>query len=258
MEPSGTTAHKQILKTLLNFVKQDKNVRAFIIFGSLVRGNWDRYSDLDLDIIVKEAKQDIIHQEVKNLLKILENSQLMVLHYFEEFTNEYVFIFDSLDRMSIRFHLLEDTHPAIIDSMKILYGDLTPEQIKASQNIIHKKNEDFQMLNNKFLEHAIYAQLSIKRNKLVNTFFFLNKMRQIIIEMYVKSRGKRELDFEETADEKMKQEILKTYSTLDTDSLKTALKTLINNYINSVSDTSSGKITLKENERMVLEKVNKY
>lgn len=77
MELPGTIIHKQILNSLLELFKQDKNVRAFIIFGSLVRGNWDKYSDLDLDIVAKEMKADVIH-------------------YFEEFTNEFVFIFNSL------------------------------------------------------------------------------------------------------------------------------------------------------------------
>jgi predicted nucleotidyltransferase len=258
MELPGTTIHKQILSALLNLFKQDKNVREFIIFGSLVRGNWDKYSDLDLDVVVNDAKQEIVRQEVNNLLKVLEINHLKVLRYFEEFTNEYVFIFDSLDRMSIRFHLLEDTHPAIIDSMRILYGDLTSEQIKASQNMIHKKDLDFQILNNKFLEHAIYAQLSIRRNKLINASFFLNKMREIIIEIYVKSRSRREFDFEEIADQKIRKAVANIFSTLDANSSIRILKRLIDLYLNSINEISMGKIILSNNEKEILEKVDKY
>ncbi|MDO8609711.1 MAG: nucleotidyltransferase domain-containing protein [bacterium] len=257
MEIPGTIIHKQILNTLLELFKKDKNVRAFIIFGSLVRGNWDKYSDLDLDVVVKEIKVDIVRQEVEEMIKVL-NNQIKILHYFEEFTNEFVFIFDSLDRMSIRFHTLEDTHPAITESMKILYGDITVEEIKNSQNIQLKKETNLQMLNNKFLEHVIYVQLSIKRNKLINASFFLNKMRQIIIEMYVKTRGKREFDFEEIVDNKIKQKIASIYYLLNNQSMEIAYKKLIDLYENSIKEISSGKIILKNNEKLILEKVFQY
>lgn len=65
MEFPGTTIHKQILKILLDVFKRDKNVEAFIIFGSLVRGNWDKYSDLDLDVVLKDASEILVKQEVK-------------------------------------------------------------------------------------------------------------------------------------------------------------------------------------------------
>jgi len=257
MELPGTIIHKQILKVLLELFKQDKNVRAFIIFGSLVRGNWDKYSDLDLDVVVIDTNPDIIRQEVNIMVEKL-NMQIHILHYFEEFTNEFVFVFNTLDRMSIRFHTLEDTHPSITETMKILYGNLTIEEIKRSQNMQLKKETNLQMLNNKFLEHSIYAKLSIKRNKLINASFFLNKMRQIIIEIYVKSRAKREFDFEEIAEDKIKQNMIKTYFLLNHQSIKMAFKALLNLYKTSIEELSSGKIILENNQKLILEEVTQY
>lgn len=257
MELPGTKIHKQILTILLELFKQDKNVRAFIIFGSLVRGNWDKYSDLDLDVIVIDINHDFIRQEVNIMVKKL-NMQINILYYFEEFTNEFVFIFDSLDRMSIRFHLLEDTHPAIIESMKILHGDITIEKIKNSQNKKLNKEINLSLLNNKFLEHSIYTQLSIKRNKLNNASFFLNKMRQIIIEIYVKTRGKRQFDFDDIVDDKTKKNMIKTYFLLNHQSIKMAFEAMLNLYKTSIEELSSGKIILEDNQKHILEQVAQY
>ncbi|MFA5135855.1 MAG: aminoglycoside 6-adenylyltransferase [Patescibacteria group bacterium] len=236
---SGTAIHQKILSMLLEVVKEDPNVRAFIIFGSLVRGDWDKYSDLDLDIVVHETQQDLIDREVTDMVDALQR-QIKILHHFEEHHREFVFIFDTLDRMSIRFHTLEDTHPAIISSMRILYGDLTKEQIKASQNRELKKPTSLQMLHNKFLEHAIYARLSIKRDRLINAAFFLNKMRQTILEIYVLSRDKRIFDFEQIADKKIRQDITNTYFLLESESLMGALGLLIDIYKTSIKEISSG------------------
>lgn len=255
MELPGTAIHKQILKTLLDLFKEDKNVRAFIIFGSLARGNWDKYSDLDLDVVVQDLEHDNIKQQIKQMVNLLESNNLKVLHYFEEFPNEFVFIFNSLDRMSIRFHLLNDTHPAIISSMKILCGSLTTDEIKSSHVNRSKKDTDYLMLNNKFLEHSIYVELSIKRNKLINAAFFINKMRQIVIEIFVKARNKREFDFEEIADDSIKQAVIKTFTTINEPDLHKALVDLVNLYTVFIEKISLGKIKLKENEKLILKKV---
>lgn len=63
---------------------------AFIIFGSLVRGNWDKYSDLDLDVVLKDASEILVKQEVKNVIEKLKSTHIEILLYFEEFTNEFV------------------------------------------------------------------------------------------------------------------------------------------------------------------------
>lgn len=258
MQLPGNKLHQKILQSLINLFQQNKNIRAFIVFGSLVRENWDKYSDLDLDVVIKDTSEMLIKQVVESIKAKLRSEQVKILLYFEEFTNEFVFIFDSLDRMSIRFHLLEETHPAIISSMKILYGDLNVEKIKASQNKALNKEINYQLLHYKFLEHAIYVQLSIKRNKFINATFFLNKMRQIIIELYVGVRNKRLFDFEDMSDEKIKSIITSSFSNLNKENLRKNLEILINLYSNQIKQITLGRIKLTDNERSILNKVVKY
>lgn len=258
MELPGNKIHKDILQTLFNSFKTDKNIRSFILFGSLARGNWDKYSDVDLDVIVKDVSTSLIRQTVENILTELKKNRIDIILYFEENTNEYVFIFNSLDRMSIRFHLLEDTHPFIIDSMKILYGDLTFDEIKKSQNKKLTDEINYQLLNYKLLEHVIYTQLSIRRNQFINASFFLNKVRQILIEIYTQARNKRLFEFEKIAEEDIKKEIISSYSYLNRESLEESLKILMSLYRNSINRISVGKILLTDKELEILDKVVNY
>lgn len=258
MELPGNKTHQNILQTLLNFFKTDNNIRSFILFGSLARGNWDKYSDLDLDVITRDISISLVKRIVENIVIQLKKNQLNIILFFEENTNEYVFIFNSLDRMSIRFHLLEDTHPFIIDSMKILYGDLTSEEIIRSQNKKLTNEINYQLLNYKLLEHIIYAELSIKRNQLMNTFFFINKIREILIEIYTKSRNKRSFEFENSAEKNIKKEITSSYSSLNKKYLEKSLKILMNLYRNSINRISGGKILLTDKELKILDKIEGY
>ena len=257
MNLPGNSTHQQILKTFIDLFKKDSNARAFIIFGSLVRGNWDNYSDLDLDVIVHNASREKISQEKNDLIEKL-NETFKVYLCFEESINAFVFILNTLDRISIRFHLLEDTHPSILDSMKILCGDLSPEQIKSSQNLNLKKDVNLKILHNKFLEHSIYFSLSLKRNRPINAFFFLNALRQTIIEIYTQARQKRIFDFEEIADDKIKLEISKTYTSLESDVLTRAFQKLIELYKNSIDQISAGQLSLTDDEKLILDKTLSY
>ena len=51
----GTPQHQRLLKTIVIHYANDPRILAIIVFGSLGRGNWDPYSDLDLDVIIADG-----------------------------------------------------------------------------------------------------------------------------------------------------------------------------------------------------------
>jgi hypothetical protein len=61
---------------------------------------------------------EMVDKHYKQMLAALEVEQMSGAVSFSEFPNEYVIILDSLDRISIRFHTIEDTHPAIFVNTK--------------------------------------------------------------------------------------------------------------------------------------------
>lgn len=255
----GNTTHQKILSILLNVFKKDNNILVFGVFGSVARGNWDKYSDLDLDVIVKDDSKETINSEFKTILSALNENGLGVSLYFEEFVGEWVIIFDSLDRISIRLHLLEDTIPHILDSFKILYGDLSVEEIRKS--IVEKKSQpsSLEVLKNKFIELSIYVPIALHKNQLINAEFFLNKMRNLVIEIYIKSRGMPRLfDFEKETDSDLKEKIYLTYADLDISSIRLSFEALVYLFIDSIKSISVDKLSLSNNERQILNKVMKY
>jgi predicted nucleotidyltransferase len=257
MQLPGNKTHQKILQLLINLFKKDKNIQAFIVFGSLVRGNWDDYSDLDLDTVVINDSRELVQNEIKQMLKILSTSGFKIFSAFEEFSNEQVIILDSLDRISIRFHTFEETKPAILDSMKVLYGNLSEFDIKKS--ILQEERKiDLVLLNNKFLELAIYVPISLKRNNLMNAIFFLNKMRQTIIEIYNYTHQiNREFDFEQHIDISLKEKFYVTYPQCKKEEIEKAFIQLLDIYSSNIEKISVNKIKLTENQLMLLDNVKK-
>jgi len=51
----GTSQHQTILHSIVSYYENDPRILAIAIFDSLGRGNWDRYSDLDLDVVIEDA-----------------------------------------------------------------------------------------------------------------------------------------------------------------------------------------------------------
>ena len=252
----GNSNHRKILQILLNSFSKDNNILVFGVFGSVGRGNWDDYSDLDLDIIVKDDSEIKIKQQLNALLKSISDVNLIVLVSFEEFKNEYVIILNTLDRISIRFHIKEDTVYHILDSLKILYGTLSKEEIEKSITKPNTEKQNIGILKNKFLELSIYVPISLKRKRLINAEFFLNKMRNTVIDIYLKSRNmNRYFDFENNAEQDIRERISKTYSILDETSITNAFHELINLFCELFDLIGDKKIILTKNDKELISKV---
>src|SRR5260221_6478676 len=67
---SGTLQHQALQRAIVAFYEDDPRILAVSVFGSLSRGNWDHYSDIDLDIVIA----DNIHINVVQELKLLCDS----------------------------------------------------------------------------------------------------------------------------------------------------------------------------------------
>lgn len=258
MQLPGNKTHQKILQLLINLFQNDKNILAFIVFGSLVSGSWDNYSDLDLDAVVKRDKREIVQSEIEEMLDVLSSSGFKVLTVFEEFLNEQVIILNSLDRISIRFHTIEDTHPGILLSMRVICGSLSEYDIKKSVTRGEKK-VDINLLNNKFLEFAIYVPISLKRNKPMNAIFFLNKMRQTLVKIYNYTHNtRREFDFEQQVSFLLKKALYLTYPECRKEEIEIAFIKLLDTYISYIKEISLNQIKLTKNQLLLLDRTKSY
>src|SRR6266542_3729398 len=50
----GTARHQALLRTIVEAYEHDERVLAVGVLGSLGRGTWDEWSDLDLDVVIAD------------------------------------------------------------------------------------------------------------------------------------------------------------------------------------------------------------
>lgn len=127
----GTQQHQALLERVVTFYQNDPRILAVIVFGSLGRGDWDEYSDLDLDIIVADGIVVDISSELHILCESFAglNERAAIIIPDDD---EGDIVLESLMQLSIRYHPLAATSPNIVDSMLILSGNLDQVQITAA------------------------------------------------------------------------------------------------------------------------------
>jgi len=67
----GTAQHQALLQAIVARYKDDSRVLAVIVFGSLGRGNWDDYSDIDLDVVMADETTLDVLCELEQLCEAL-------------------------------------------------------------------------------------------------------------------------------------------------------------------------------------------
>ena len=68
----GTPQHQAILRAIVAHYENDPRILAVAVFGSLGRGNWDEYSDIDLDVVIAAGISLNAAEELTELCRTLE------------------------------------------------------------------------------------------------------------------------------------------------------------------------------------------
>src|SRR5437868_1187484 len=107
----GTHYHQALLERIVDYYKDDNRILAVCLFGSLVRGNWDQYSDLDLDVVIEDRVQIRVVEELQNLCASFQQLGENVLIILPGGTDSGDVVLESLNELSIRYHTLAMTSP---------------------------------------------------------------------------------------------------------------------------------------------------
>ena len=101
----GTLQHQRILRSIVSYYENDPRIVAISVFGSLGRGNWYCYSDLDLDVVIADAVEIDIETELILLCASLAaiDEQIALLIPYDDDADV---VFKSLMELSIRYHPL--------------------------------------------------------------------------------------------------------------------------------------------------------
>ena len=128
----GMPCHQALLRAVAGHYAGDPRVLAVAVFGSLGRGTWDDYSDLDLDVVTTdEARIDPL-AELARLCASFAPLGESVLLIVPDGADAADVVLDSLTELSVRYHPLHATNPNIVDSLRLLTGRLDAEAIRAA------------------------------------------------------------------------------------------------------------------------------
>jgi predicted nucleotidyltransferase len=128
----GTPQHQALLHAIRAYYAKDPRVLAVAVFGSLGRGDRDRYSDLDLDVIVADGVRVDVPAELARLchaLAAIGEEAALIIPDGEEAGDV---VLASLMKLSVRYHPLKTTKRVILDSLQLLSGRIDLAIIQAA------------------------------------------------------------------------------------------------------------------------------
>lgn len=261
MDPSkgypGTPQHQKLLQAVVSFYTDDPRIRAVIVFGSLGRGNWDRYSDLDLDIIIANGVEIDIVQELKQLCQsfaaIGEYAALIIPDGKEAGD----IVLESLMELSIRYHTLETTSPNIIGSMQILSGQIDHPVVKTAgvPNIVQARSAVH--ILNRYVRYTLEAAIALQRGQLWIAIDLEHRTRELLMELFAQNHGapRAVQTFQMEADARLQAKLGETLPQYNMPSVQGALIQLIDILENDLEALASGHIQLTGAQGDVLEQV---
>lgn len=253
----GTKQHQTLLKSITAFYQNDPRVLAVIVFGSLGRGSWDEYSDLDLDVIVADDVKIDLSKELKRLCKSFvglgERAAIILAD-----GDEGDIVLESLMQLSIRYHPLSQTSPNIVDSMLVLAGSLDEVEITAAGNENRPGDvTPISQLLDRCVRYAVVANVEFQRKHFWAANEILHRMRSLIMELYACThdgfRGYQFFDI--NAEKRFQQRLGEALPAYSDPSLQESFKRTLDIIESDLSSLSGGQLALTAAQKIVLERV---
>lgn len=254
----GTPHHQRVLRATVSHYAPDPCVLAVAVFGSLGRGNWDRYSDLDLDIVLADSVTVDPVPELERLCasfaSIGERAALIV----PKRTDEGDVVLASLLELSVRFHPLATTSPNIVDSLRLLWGHIAEDDIRAAGRAnAPAQPEPLEVLRDRCLRSLLETDVALQRRRLWWAIEHLTVARDDVITLFAAARGApRPLhSFEKDADPALQARLA---ATLPADTLASAQQALLRflDLLERDFDTlSAGRVTLTDIDHDLLRQI---
>jgi len=252
----GTPSHQNILKAISRHYENEHRVRAVTVFGSLARGNWDRYSDLDMDIVVRDDVVLDPIEEAKNFVSVLNAAGEKLSLVIPNGVDAVDIVLESLAQISIRYHTLKSTKYVIVEHLIKIAGDLDLEAIKMAglANLSHEENSPEIALDQCF-RYAVEIKTAIERQRFWMGVELMHRVRNLLIEIYaLTSGGARSIQhFDQTTPSELTDLLSSTIPQADT--LPQTFENLLNLLQHEIPRFSNGKIHLQPRHWMILGKL---
>jgi predicted nucleotidyltransferase len=244
----GTLQHQRILRSIVSYYENDPRILAVIVFGSLGRGNWDGYSDLDLDVVVVDAVEIDVETELMclgaSLASIDEHIALLI-----PYDDEADVVFKSLMELSIRYHPILSTSPAIIDSMLLLSGRIERSAIE-NAGLANRESggEPLGRELDRCVRYALEVDSALQRGYLWSAIELLHYVRKSIMKLFARShQGERDYQFfQKEAAERLQVRLGSTLPSYDLKSAKESLAKFLDLLKHDLEALTDGQVQLTE------------
>ncbi len=254
----GTTQHQALLRHFVSYYHEDPRVLSVIVLGSLGRGNWDRLSDLDLDVVITDDAQVRIEQELRALSESFAPLGERPAVIFAEDPDEGEIVLESLMMLSIRYHPLADTNYSIVDSMRVLSGSLD-HAIIAAAGTANRPGDPapLTLLLDKLIRYAAVANVYFQRQFVWGVIEILHYMRAIIMQIFARTHGgvRSFHTFQAQADAQLQARLAETLPGSSIGSLRFALIALLDFIEHDLAVVSAGSLALSPGHKIVVDRV---
>jgi predicted nucleotidyltransferase len=255
----GTSQHQAVLRAVVSYYANDPRVLAVVVFGSLGRGNWDRYSDLDLDVVVADGIQMAVQQELTSLcdsLSLIGERAALIVSDGDEAGDV---VLESLTEFSIRFHPLRTTSPNIVESLRVLAGRIDAETIKAAgtTNLHTRSLQHPDILLDACVRYAVGVDVALQRRQIWGAIELMHRMRTLLMELFARARNEARSyqAFEAQADPALQARLGATLPQYDLRSAQDSLARLLDMLENDLGLLCAGKVQLGESHLILLDKI---
>ena len=187
---AGTPQHQALLKAIVDYHQNDARILAVSVFGSLNRGTWDQYSDIDLDVVVADDVPIDVLEELNRLCTALETIGQQDAVIVPDGKDAGDVVFASLMRFSIRYHPLATTSPNIVDSLRVLATSLDHATI-AGAGLLNRQAQARSLgaLLDKCVQHIAVADAAVQRGHLWSAVEMLHRIRGLLMDIYTLAHG---------------------------------------------------------------------
>jgi predicted nucleotidyltransferase len=259
----GTSQHQKMLQAIISYYESDARILAVLVFGSLGRGNWDRYSDLDMDVVLADGIQMDIEAELTRLCATFAsiNEHLALLIPYDD---EADVVFQSLMEMSIRYHPLSSTSPAIVESMRLLMGRIDRAAIEAAglanrerRCMQRSETEPHSRELDRCLRYALEADSAIKRGYRWSAIELLHYVRKSVMELFTRSHhGQRPYQFfEKEAGQLLQVRLGGTLPQFDLGSARACLARFLEILSDDLDQLTGGQVQLTPTQAELLSRI---
>ena len=255
----GTPRHQALLRAIVSYYRDDPRVLAVSVFGSLSRGDWDQFSDLDLDIVVVDGTQldavEELHLLCRELAVSIGEKSAVIVPYWEDAGDV---LFESLMQLSVRFHPIETTNPKIVDSLQVLTSEIDSTSIVAA-GVANRpeQHKRLPLLLDMSVRYVAVADVNLQRRHIWEAIEMLHRMRGLFMELYSLARGgERPMEFfQANASAKLQTQLGRTLPEYSLDSVQTSLGQCLGILKHDLGQLTKGQVQLTDAHRSVLNSI---